>query len=55
MDLSTEIRLCQKWMDISAKIVTMNEFRQPRAVSLTDSGKMRHVGEKNDKGQCQML
>ena len=42
-------------MDILAKIVTMNEFSQFRAVFMTDSGKMQHVGEKNDKGQCQML
>ena len=42
-------------MDISAKIVTINEFSQFRAVFMTDSGETRLVGEKNDKGQRQML
>ena len=54
-DLSTEIRLCEKRMDILAKIVTMNEFSRFRVVFMTDSGETRHVGEKNDKGQRQML
>ena len=39
MDLSTEIRLCQRQMDFSAEIVTMNGFSRFNAAFMTDSGK----------------
>ena len=49
VDLSKEICLCQRQMDLLAEIVTIGGFGRLNMAFVTDSGKKCSVGEKNDR------
>ena len=49
MDLSKEICLCQRQMDLLAEKVTIGGFGRFSMAFMTDSGKKCRVGEKNDR------